>query len=274
MAKIWADRVAETSTTTGTGDFTLAGAVTGFRAFSAVCATSDTVEYMIEAVDGSGVPTGEWEIGLGTYSAANTLTRTTVRSSSNAGAAVNFSAGTKHVALMLPAAIAAAVVTGGTSFPGSPASGDRFKRTDINVDCFYDGTRWLSEQLFSQGLHSVNGTILSSPWDYTMPHPFRHKALSIYIEDFQHLTILTNGTTASNYFAYRLSTFEATGSTVTGLGAGLTSQSQTQNVWTSTSEAINAVVAPTVEMIYVSVTETGAATAFMSFAFNYRLVVT
>lgn len=98
MARISEDRIFETSTTTGTGALTLAGAVTGFRAFSAVMTSpSDTCYYGIEGVDGSGVPTGEWETGLGTYSAANTLTRTTVLESSNAGAAVNFSAGTKNV---------------------------------------------------------------------------------------------------------------------------------------------------------------------------------
>ena len=97
MGQIIADRVKESSTTTGTGALTLGGAVTGFRAFSAVCSVGDTVHYAIEAVGSNFAPGGAWEVGLGTYSAANTLTRTTVLSSSNAGAAVDFAAGTKHV---------------------------------------------------------------------------------------------------------------------------------------------------------------------------------
>ncbi len=92
MALISADRVRETSTTTGTGALTLAGAVTGFRAFSAVCSTNDTLFYVI-----SHQTQNEWECGLGTYSGTNTLTRTTVHSSSNSGSAVNLSAGTKDV---------------------------------------------------------------------------------------------------------------------------------------------------------------------------------
>jgi hypothetical protein len=99
MALIVKDRVAETSTTTGTGAFTLAAAITGFQRFSAVCSTSDTVYYAIIAVDANGNPSGDWECGLGTYSAANTLTRTTPQASTNANAAVNFAAGTKHVYL-------------------------------------------------------------------------------------------------------------------------------------------------------------------------------
>lgn len=103
MANILADRVLESSTSSGTGPFTMAGAVLGFRAFSAVCAVSDTVPYYIEAVDDQGRPTGDWEFGLGTYSASNQLTRTTVRGSSNGGLAVSFPAGTKLVGLGVPA---------------------------------------------------------------------------------------------------------------------------------------------------------------------------
>lgn len=99
-----ADRVKETTTTTGTGPLTLAGAMTGYRAFSAVCTTGDTCNYALHAVDANGVPTGDWEVGQGTYSAANTLTRTTILASSNAGAAVNLAAGTKQAWIDYPAA--------------------------------------------------------------------------------------------------------------------------------------------------------------------------
>lgn len=104
MPFIVADHVKETSVTTGGGPFTVAGAITGFSRFSARCDVGDTFFYSIQAVDGSGVPTAEWECGRGTYSAANTITRTTVTSSSNADSAVNFSAGTKHVFISMPAA--------------------------------------------------------------------------------------------------------------------------------------------------------------------------
>ena len=100
MPLIWADRVKETTTTTGTGAFTLGGAATGFQAFSAVMANSDTCYYSVAASGGS-----EWEVGLGTYtSSGNTLTRTTVLASSNSGNAVNFSAGVKEIFLTSAAA--------------------------------------------------------------------------------------------------------------------------------------------------------------------------
>lgn len=92
MALVLADRVKETTSTTGTGTVTLAGAVTGYQSFAAI-GNANTTYYCIAGQSGS-----EWEVGLGTYTAAGTtLSRTTVFASSNAGALVNFSAGTKDV---------------------------------------------------------------------------------------------------------------------------------------------------------------------------------
>lgn len=104
MALIWNDRVLETSTTTGTGAFALDAAITGYQRFADAMSTSDTCYYFIEAVDANGNPSGAWETGLGTYSSANTLTRTTPQQSSNSDAAVDFGAGSKRVALTPTAA--------------------------------------------------------------------------------------------------------------------------------------------------------------------------
>lgn len=103
MPLIRKDRVAETTATTGTGPLALNGAITGYRAFDDVMAIGDTCYYAVEAVDAFGVPTGAWETGLATKSAASTLTRTVVHASSNAGAAVAFAAGTKRVMLTMTA---------------------------------------------------------------------------------------------------------------------------------------------------------------------------
>jgi hypothetical protein len=97
VAFVLKDRVRETSTTTGTGALTLAGAFSNERAFSSVCSVGDTFWYTIIHAGTS------WETGIGTYSGTNTLTRTTVLESSNANAAVSFAAGTKDVFIGLPA---------------------------------------------------------------------------------------------------------------------------------------------------------------------------
>lgn len=103
MAEIIEDRVKETSITTGTGNFTLAGAMLGYRNFDSVCAVNDTFHAAIVAVDANGNPSGDWEVGYYSYVATNTLQRTTVRASSNSNELVDFGAGTKHVFLDLPA---------------------------------------------------------------------------------------------------------------------------------------------------------------------------
>jgi hypothetical protein len=98
MAFVLADRVRETTTTTGTGTVTLAGAVTGFQTFAAI-GNGNTTYYTI-----AGQGTAEWEVGIGTYTASGTtLARNTVLASSNSGSLVNFSAGTKDVFCDYPA---------------------------------------------------------------------------------------------------------------------------------------------------------------------------
>ena len=99
MALVINDRVKVNSTTTGTGAFALGTAVTGFETFAQGIGNNNTTYYCI-----FNQGTSEFEVGLGTLdgSSAN-LTRTTVISSSNSDAAVNFSAGTKDVFCTLPA---------------------------------------------------------------------------------------------------------------------------------------------------------------------------
>lgn len=91
MAFLLPSRVLETTITTGTGTYTLAGAVTGFRAFSAPLSNSDTCIYYAEG--GS-----DWELGYGTYS-GGTIARTGIIKSSNSNNAVNWAAGTKTIGI-------------------------------------------------------------------------------------------------------------------------------------------------------------------------------
>jgi hypothetical protein len=96
MALVLKDRVKETTTTTSTGTYTLAGAVTGYQAFSVV-GDGNTTYYTV--TDGTN-----WEVGIGTYTlSGTTLSRDTILASSNSGNAVSWSAGSKDVFLTYPA---------------------------------------------------------------------------------------------------------------------------------------------------------------------------
>jgi len=96
MALVLADRVKETSTTTGTGTYTLAGAVTGFESFGSI-GNGNTTYYCC-------VLDSDFEVGIGTYTASGTtLARTTILQSSNSDNAVNWGAGTKTIFCTQPA---------------------------------------------------------------------------------------------------------------------------------------------------------------------------
>jgi hypothetical protein len=99
MALILKDRVKESTVTTGTSSFALDGAVTGYQDFSSAIGDGNTTYYAVY-LDNST----EWEVGIGTYSSSgNTLARTTILASSNAGSIVTFSAGTKQIWCDYPA---------------------------------------------------------------------------------------------------------------------------------------------------------------------------
>lgn len=98
MALVLKDRVKVSTTTTGTGTLSLGSTATGYQSFS-VIGNGNSTYYTISSSTGS-----EWEVGIGTYTTSgNTLSRSVVLSSSNAGALVNFSAGSKDVFCTYPA---------------------------------------------------------------------------------------------------------------------------------------------------------------------------
>ena len=96
MALVLQDRVKETTTTVGTGTFTLGGTSAGFVSFAVIGNGNETY---YTAVDNT---TGAWEVGIGTYN-TGTLTRDTVLASSDGGTKVAFAAGSKDVFVAYPA---------------------------------------------------------------------------------------------------------------------------------------------------------------------------
>ena len=119
MALLVSDRIKETTTTTGTGTYTLAGAVTGFETFTANLSNSDTTYYC--CTDNS-----DFEVGLGTFtSSGTTLARTTILASSNSNSAVDWSSGTRTIFCTLPAAKAVILdASGNATLSGDLTVGD------------------------------------------------------------------------------------------------------------------------------------------------------
>lgn len=122
MALVYADRVQQYTNTSGTGSYTLTGAIAGFQSF-AIIGNGNTCYYAV--TDGL-----HWEVGLGTYNASGPiLARTTILASSNSNAAVSWGAGSKSIWVDLPASVIASFSGGGggggtvTSVSLTPANG-------------------------------------------------------------------------------------------------------------------------------------------------------
>ena len=98
MALVLKDRIKSVTSTAGTGTVTVGSAAPGFQAFSVVGDGNQTYYTITDAT------TGDWEVGVGTYTASGTtLSRDTVLDSSNSGSLVDFQAGSKDIFVTLPA---------------------------------------------------------------------------------------------------------------------------------------------------------------------------
>ena len=99
MPLVVKDRIKETSTTSGTGTLSLAGASAGFRSFADIGDGNTTYYAIVDATAGT------WEVGIGTYtSSGTTLSRTTILSNSlGTTAAISFAANSKDVFVTYPA---------------------------------------------------------------------------------------------------------------------------------------------------------------------------
>jgi hypothetical protein len=155
MPLVIADRVRETTTTSGTGTLTLAGPYSGFQAFSVIGNGNTTYYAIIDAQNGA------WEVGIGAYtSSGNTLSRATVLASSNAGSLVNFGTGTKDVILTQPARRSVLVQEGGsgliTGVAAFTANGvpyaDSTSTLATSANMTFNGTRLTVADLADSGL--------------------------------------------------------------------------------------------------------------------------
>lgn len=121
MAFVLADRVKETTTTTGTGSVTLLGASTGFQSFAVIGNSNSTYYCIADQISTN------WEVGIGTYTSSGTsLSRDTVLASSNSGSLVSFTTGTKDVFVTQPAERAVYINSANTlvTVPALTATGD------------------------------------------------------------------------------------------------------------------------------------------------------
>jgi hypothetical protein len=175
-ATSYKDRISETSTFTGGGTVALLGAVNGFASFTRYNASQSGIPVLLEAIDASNQPTGDWEVSLCTLSAdKRTLTRNTVRDSSNAGALVSFGAGTKRCTVVNDGMSieGKANLVGGNAFTGAQSvAGSVAVTGNVNALGGVDQDKWLSEKYFTVNFVPLNASV-NQKVKFFWPNPTR-----------------------------------------------------------------------------------------------------
>lgn len=100
------NRIQETTTTTGTGAITLAGAVAGYQSLAAGLGAFSVGNVPYLLVSGTA-----WEVGKGTFNGTTGFTRDVVEESSNSGNAITL-AGTSNIYVTMTASLVSAASTG------------------------------------------------------------------------------------------------------------------------------------------------------------------
>ena len=164
----------------------------------------------------------------------------------------------------------------GAAFPAQPAYGNNrpFYRTDRRVEYFYDGTRWLTTQLYDQALNAA----VALPFSATQTGGHRMTmpgagAYSIWLESIYASVFIAAGGTA--LAAGHNWAFQAKGQpSGANLGTGHSINSGASAVWRQFSPlAINTVVATTEFEIEVVSTKTGTpGDAYYLPRLTYRLI--
>ena len=193
MAFVVNDRVKETTTDTGTTTIDLAGAETGFETFVAGIGSTNQTYYCIQAQGGSA-----FEIGVGTVTSGSpdTLSRTSVISSSNSDGLVDFQSGTKDVFCTLPAS-KAVIEDNSTNanIAGNLTLGGTVDGVDIAArDAVLTSTTTTANAALPKAGGTMSGNLVLSGANITMSGSETVDGVDISARD----TVLTNTTTTAN----------------------------------------------------------------------------
>lgn len=193
MAFVVNDRVKETTTDTGTTTIDLAGAETGFETFVAGIGSTNQTYYCIQAQGGSA-----FEIGVGTVTSGSpdTLSRTSVISSSNSDGLVDFGSGTKDVFCTLPAS-KAVIEDNSTNanIAGNLTLGGTVDGVDIATrDAVLTSTTTTANAALPKAGGTMSGNLVLSGANITMSGSETVDGVDISARD----TVLTNTTTTAN----------------------------------------------------------------------------
>jgi hypothetical protein len=165
----------------------------------------------------------------------------------------------------------------GTSFPGSPSTNQIYFRTDRQIEYFYDGTRWLSTQLFDLTLAIRSAAALSGAVDFNVPINSKHSLNGIWVDSiegaFVPVTVAQSGT---NFYTLTCSLFTSgslTATTLTLTGTSDTKTFTTTGPWYEMAVTIGQAITTGPFLFQAHMAPSGTpGTYFFAAVVTYRLI--
>ncbi len=164
----------------------------------------------------------------------------------------------------------------GTSFPGTPLTGDRYWRTDLGRECYYDGTQWLTVQEFS--LPTTTRSVLGSGLAATLTSIVNAvvPGTSCYITTIRVVTFVNGSSTGTNKWTVEYYKLDAA-NVATSIGSFSTGTTPDTTVtWTVHDIVVNAAIAsasfPVLRLDATKVASPG--NLIFTWDLKYRLIIT
>lgn len=151
-----------------------------------------------------------------------------------------------------PAGVGSSGISKGTSFPGSPGTNDIYYRTDRSLLYFYDGTRWLTVNQYSEHPPAADGLIPLTITNVSHRWP-DVGSYDVYLEKVEHVTFASNLSAGARYWTVDVIPTSATAD-LTSLGS-FSISGDSNSTWTRHDLTVNAVLDSTLRHIRWSVTK-------------------
>jgi len=161
----------------------------------------------------------------------------------------------------------------GTSMPGAPATNQRVTRTDLGLDFYYDGTRWVTVTLYTDPIPPAVALPIGATTSVNRVAMPLAGSMAIWVETFWMAFLVAGGTalSASHKWVCTLVPQPATGAAI----GTITIDSGASDTYRSASIAINAVVSTGDFQLQVIATKTGTpGTLYSMPRISYRLIGT
>lgn len=177
------------------------------------------------------------------------------------------------VATQLTGTVANAQLQKGTSFPGSPSSGDQYFRTDLGLDCYYDGTRWLTKTEYQIPFYTI-GDMPATATGTKFNGVADNSQAGMYLTRMVNTIFVNPSNDSTHYWTVQVQ-WNTAGAVPTNIGSAISTQGLSASSFLETNTTINAALSTTAKSFSIVATKVSTAgTAYIFTLLWYRLIVT